>query len=221
MARYAAGTGDGVPITIPRLPAREAAQAELSKQMYQEHRPGLLRRALDRFWEWLDGLMGTAAGVTPGGRIGVLVVLAVIVLLLVALRLRLGSFRRTAPAAAPLFTDRPRTAADHRATAAGHASAGEWAPAIREAMRALVRSLEERALLDPRPGRTADEAATEAGHRLPGHAERLRQAAQDFDAVSYGGRPGTPETYARLRDLDTELRRSRPRTAPAETRSSS
>ena len=34
-------------------------------------------------------------------------------------------------------------------------------------MRAIVRSLEERALLDPRPGRTADEAAAEAGRTAP------------------------------------------------------
>ena len=58
-------------------------------------------------------------------------------------------------------------------------------------MRAIVRSLEERALLDPRPGRTADEAAAEAGRALPAHADRLRAAARDFDDVTYGGRTAT------------------------------
>ncbi|HCA84735.1 MAG TPA: hypothetical protein DEQ61_04090, partial [Streptomyces sp.] len=77
-------------------------------------------------------------------------------------------------------------------------------------MRALVRSLEERALLDPRPGRTADEAAAEAGRPLPAHADRLRAAARDFDDVVYGGRHATAETYARLRELDVELQQARP-----------
>lgn len=77
-------------------------------------------------------------------------------------------------------------------------------------MRAIVRSLEERALLDPRPGRTADEAAAEAGRALPGHATRLRSAARDFDDVTYGGRTAGQSTYLALRALDTELDEAKP-----------
>lgn len=214
---YGIRAEDDVPVRIPRLPAREAAEDELSKRMYQEHEPSLLRRALDRFWEWLDTLFSAAAGVTPGGPVGLAVVIAVLLLLVVALRLRLGPLHRAPAGSVPLFDDRPLSAAEHRAAAERHATAQEWDLAVRERMRALVRSLEERALLDPRPGRTADEAAAEAGRPLPGHAARLHTAARDFDDITYGGRPGTPEVYARLRDLDADLQRSKPQPVTAGT----
>ncbi|WP_030548525.1 DUF4129 domain-containing protein [Streptomyces albus] len=214
-ARYGIRAADDVPVRIPRLPAREAAEDELSRRMYREHEPSLLRRALDRFWEWLDTLFNAAAGVTPGGPVGLAVVIAVLLLLVVALRLRLGPLHRTSTAAVALFDDRPRSATEHRTAAERHAAAQEWDLAVRERMRALVRSLEERALLDPRPGRTADEAAAEAGRPLPAHADQLRTAARDFDAVTYGGRPGTAEVYGRLRDLDVQLQHTKPQPAGA------
>lgn len=78
-------------------------------------------------------------------------------------------------------------------------------------MRAIVRSLEERVVLDPRPGRTADEAAAEAGRSLPDHADGLRVSAREFDDVTYGGRTADRQTYLRLRDLDVEIGRAKPR----------
>ncbi|MGC0410015.1 hypothetical protein RKD31_003258 [Streptomyces sp. SAI-163] len=84
-------------------------------------------------------------------------------------------------------------------------------------MRAVVRALEERALLDIRPGRTADEAATEAGHALPAHRDRLRAAARDFDDVTYGGRSGSEPSYRRLTELDHDLERSKPHLAGSTT----
>jgi hypothetical protein len=82
-------------------------------------------------------------------------------------------------------------------------------------MRAIVRSLEERALLAPRPGRTADEAAAEAGRSLPPHADELRAAARAFDDITYGGRTADRRSYERLRDLDLELERARPQLTEA------
>lgn len=111
-----------------------------------------------------------------------------------------------------LFDDAPRAAADHRSAAATHAAAERWSTAVQEQMRAIVRSLEERALLDPRPGRTAAEAASEAARPLPAHAAGLRGAAEDFGAVTYGGRTADRRMYQRLRDLDADLRRTRPST---------
>ncbi|CAO0832539.1 hypothetical protein SMICM17S_08661 [Streptomyces microflavus] len=109
-----------------------------------------------------------------------------------------------------LLVERGRSAAQHRAAADAHAAALRWTEAVQERMRAIVRSLEERALLDPRPGRTADEAAAEAGRALPDHATRLRSAARDFDDVTYGGRTAGQPTYLALRALDTELDEAKP-----------
>lgn len=204
-------TGGGEPpVTIGRNPAREAARRELSEPAYHQDDTSLLQRGLNRFWEWLDKLLSAASGATPGGGFGLLVIVLAVVALAVALWWRLGTPRRSAHSTAALFDNRPRTAAEHRAAAEAHAAQAHWTQAVQERMRAIVRSLEERALLDPRPGRTADEAATEAGRTLPAHTDRLRTAARDFDDVTYGGRTATPQTYERLTTLDSELDRTTP-----------
>ncbi|MGW3113723.1 DUF4129 domain-containing protein [Streptomyces sp. NPDC001091] len=204
------GSGDQPPVTVPRGPAREAARRELAKRMYHENDPGLLQRALDAFWEWLGRLLAKAASATPGGSLGLLVVVLCVIAVLAPLWWRLGTPRRGPASAAPLFDERPRTAAEHRAAAEAHAAQGHWNQAVQERMRTIVRSLEERALLDVRPGRTADEAAAEAGRTLPGHADRLRSAARHFDDVTYGGRTTDQQAYRNIARLDTDLELARP-----------
>nr|WP_253266155.1 DUF4129 domain-containing protein [Streptomyces sp. 6-11-2] len=201
------------PVTVPRDPAREAAQRELSKPMYHEHDPGLLQRALNAFWNWVGKLFDSASVATPGGSVGLIVVIVAVLAVLGALWWRLGTPRREPTSSAALFDDRPRSAAEHRAAAEAHAVQGHWNQAVQERMRAIVRSLEERALLDVRPGRTADEAAAEAGRALPAHTDRLRAAARDFDDVTYGGRQATEAAYHRIAELDRDLERTRPQLA--------
>ncbi|MFD5746052.1 DUF4129 domain-containing protein [Streptomyces sp. NPDC127033] len=203
-------TSSDLPVDISRIPAREAAERELSKPVYHENDPNLLERALDRIREWIGALLDAASGAAPGGPLGLVVIILVVVVLCAALWWRLGTPGRTAATTGTLFDDGPRSAAEHRATAETHAAAHRWTEAVQERMRAIVRSLEERALLDPRPGRTADEAASEAGGALPDHAARLRTAAREFDDVTYGGRTADERAYLRLRDLDTDLERTKP-----------
>ncbi|MGK3944039.1 DUF4129 domain-containing protein [Streptomyces caeruleatus] len=205
-----ARSADEPPLTIPRDPAREAARRELSKRMYHENDPSWFQRALNAFWDWVDKLFNAASSATPGGALGLVVVIAAVVLVVGALWWRLGTPRRGPASSAALFDDRPRSAADHRAAAEAHAAQGHWNQAVQERMRAIVRSLEERALLDIRPGRTADEAAAEAGRALPTHGDRLRSAARDFDDVTYGGRAATEQSYHRIAELDRDLERSKP-----------
>ncbi|MFD5336247.1 DUF4129 domain-containing protein [Streptomyces hawaiiensis] len=208
-----ARSADEPPLTIPRDPAREAARHELSKRMYHEDDPSLFQRALDAFWDWLGKLFNAASTATPGGALGLAVIILAVIAVLAALWWRLGTPRRQPTSSAALFDDRPRSAADHRATADAHAAQGHWNQAVQERMRALVRALEERALLDVRPGRTADEAAAEAGRALPAHTERLRTAARDFDDVTYGGRSATEQSYHRIAELDRDLERAKPQLA--------
>lgn len=200
-----------VPVDTPRDPAREAAERELSKPMYHENDPNLLQRALNRFWEWVDSLFAAASGAGPGGVLGLIAIVVAILAVIGALWWRLGTPRRVAVSADALFDDSPRTAAEHRAAADRHAAAGSWNQAVQERMRAIVRSLEERTLLDPRPGRTSDEAAAEAGRSLPGHADELRAAARSFDDVTYGGRSADEPAYRRVEQLDKALERTKPK----------
>lgn len=201
---------DTPPLTTPRDAAREAAERELAKPAYHQDEPGLLQRALDRFWEWLGDFFDRASGATPGGWAGLLTIAVLVLLAIAALWWRLGTPRRTATSTGTLFDEGPRSAADHRTAADTHAAAGRWNEAVRERMRAIVRALEERTLLDPRPGRTADEAAAEAALSLPEHAAGLHAAARAFDDVTYGGRTADADTYARLRTLDLTLERAKP-----------
>ncbi|MFF1559198.1 DUF4129 domain-containing protein [Streptomyces sp. NPDC058279] len=198
------------PVTTPRDAAREAAERELSKPLYHQNDPSPLQRVLDRLWDWLGDFFDRAAGSTPGGTVGLVAVVLLAIAAIGALWWRLGTPRRAVTGAGTLFEAGARTAADHRAAADAHAAAGRWTEAVQERMRAVVRSLEERTLLDPRPGRTADEAAAEAAHSLPHHADELRAAAHAFDDVTYGGRTGDPDIYGRLRTLDLTLERATP-----------
>ncbi|MER7177714.1 DUF4129 domain-containing protein [Streptomyces mesophilus] len=203
-------TGEEPPVTIPRDPAREAAERELSDPRYHQNDPSLFERILDRLWEWISDLFSAASGATPGGALGLLVILVFVLLLVAALWWRLGTPRRSPTTSARLFDNGPRSAAEHRAAAEAHAAAQRWTQAVQERMRAVVRSLEERALLDVRPGRTADEAAAEAGRALPDHTDRLRAAARTFDDVTYGGRTADESAYRRLTELDRDLEQTRP-----------
>ncbi|MCY7373954.1 MAG: DUF4129 domain-containing protein [Spirochaetaceae bacterium] len=198
-----------VPVDLGREAAQEAAREELAKQVYREAGPGLVERAVRWLYGRLADALDEVAAVSPGGYVGVVVVLLLLVAAAVAIRLRVGPMGRRAALDESLFVGRERSADEHRAAADSHARAGEWAEALRERLRAVVRSLEERAVLEPRPGRTADEAAAQAGAALPSCAAELAAAARLFDDVWYGGRPAGPEADASLRELDRTVRAAR------------
>ncbi|MFD8480848.1 DUF4129 domain-containing protein [Kitasatospora sp. NPDC059673] len=203
---------DGVPVTVPRDAARDAAHEELRKSIYHQHEPGLVDRFLNWVQRQIDHLLnglGSPLGGGDGAALVVVIVLAVIIAVL--LWRRYGAPRREARSTGMLFAaDGPRSAAQHRADAAAHAERGAWADAVREQMRALVRGLEERTVLDPRPGRTADEAAAEAGRALPDRARELASAARLFDDIAFGERTADEQSYRLLADLDRALERTRP-----------
>jgi hypothetical protein len=199
-----------VPVELGREAAQQAAREELAKQVYRDAGPGLTERALRWLYEKAVGLLDGVAGVSPGGRVGAVVLLLVLVAATVAIRARVGPLSRQQPVDRTLFAGGERTAAEHRAAADRHAAAAEWAAAVRERLRAVVRDLEERALLEARPGRTADEAAREGGAALPSCAPALADGARVFDEIWYGGRPATPEHDTGLRDLDALVRAARP-----------
>jgi hypothetical protein len=69
---------------------------------------------------------------------------------------RTGPLARRGPQREALFAGSAvLTAQAHRELAEAAAGEGRWADAVRERLRAVVRELESRGALDPRPGRTA------------------------------------------------------------------
>ena len=111
-----------------------------------------------------------------------------------------------------------RSAADFRADAERFAASGAWAEAVRSRLRAVVRELEERGLVDARPGRTADEIALDAGMRLPSVAADLRAAARLFDDVWYGGRTADSASYDPLVAVDEAVAVATPGAGAADAR---
>lgn len=200
-----------VPVDLSRDEAREAARRELADPAYSQDDPGLLERLLIWVEQGLRELLAQAAAATPGGWQGLLVLAILIVVIAAVVRYRLGPLaRRAARSRDDLFGTAELTADDHRRAADRAAARQDWADAVRERLRAIIRDLEERDLLDPRPGRTADEAARDAGGVLPELRQDLLRAASVFDEVWYGGRPATPAMHETLRDLDSRVARSRP-----------
>jgi hypothetical protein len=197
-----------VPVELGRDAARDAARRELADPAYHAHEPSLLERGIRWLIEHVLRLLEDAAGATPGGWFSLLVLLAIVVVVFIVVRSRIGPLARSERLRQPVFSGQVRTSAGHRAAAEQALARGAVAEAVRERFRALVRALEERGLLDPRPGRTADEAAQEAAALLPDCADGLRTAAQVFDEVWYGGRPATVGAYRHIAEVDEQVQRT-------------
>jgi hypothetical protein len=188
----AAAAGGG-PIT--RDGAREAARHELSKGIYHRNDEPWTVRVLHAVQRWLDHFFQTVSRHSPGGGAGAIALLLLAAALLGFVWWRVGLVRRTPAAARPVLEERARTSGDLLRDAEAAAVAGRWDDALIARKRALAMTVEERGLVDPRPGRTADELATEIATALPAAGEATRSAATVFDAVVYGKRGATRASY--------------------------
>jgi uncharacterized membrane protein len=192
---------------------RELAKQELQKPIYHRDDPSALSRFLTTIKNWIDSLSRTVENPGRGGGGGI-VALVIILLVLVALIVFVLWWMRRRNAKSghdALLGEEVLAARDHRTLAERLADEGRYAEAIRERLRAIARDLEERAILDPRPGRTADELAGEAGRALPELATALADGVRVFDDVWYGDRPGTEEGYEALTGLEERVRTTKPR----------
>ncbi|MBB5165102.1 DUF4129 domain-containing protein [Mycobacterium sp. AZCC_0083] len=206
-------------VEIDRDAAHDAAQNELSKPIYPK---GSLT---DRLEDWLSQLVYkliVEASSVPGGWFTLTVILLLVaVAAVVAVRIAMRTIRTNRGRDSALFGTNELTSAEHRATAEQLAAQGNWSAAIRHRLRAVARHLEETGVLNPVPGRTATELARDAGAATPGLTDELRRAAETFNDVTYGERPGTESGYRLIADLDDHLRFSTPAAADATAASGS
>lgn len=194
---------------VTRDGAREEAERELRKQVYHVRDESPVQRFVTWLLDRLDDAFQAAINVTPGGLPSLVVLAVVLVAIVVALRLGLGP-----TGLRDALTDRRRgaaamSAAEYRAEAERLAAAGDVKEAVRARFRAVIRELEERAVLDPRPGRTAGEIAREGSAAVPAIGADLRVAAGTFDQVWYGRRDATGTDYEAVRDADDRIRDAR------------
>lgn len=196
------------PLEVTRDEGRRRAIEELSDPLYGEHEPSIIDRFLAWVEEWLSSLLTAGEGFLPGqvwAALLLLVVVIAVVVLIVYLRPT-----RNRRLDALVHEGTVRSATDHRASADRHETAGEFAQAVTERLRAISVDLEDRTIIAPRAGRTATELADEAAGVLPGQAEGLREGARIFNDVVYGDRVATPESARTLRELDVRLSAARP-----------
>jgi hypothetical protein len=191
-------------IDIDRDAADQAAQHELAKPIYPK------ASLIERLTDWIDELLTkliVQGSSVPGGwfTIGVLLILLAIAVV-IAVRIARRTMRTNRGGEYALFGEHELSAAEHRATAEQYAAEGNWSAAIRHRLRAVARQLEESAVLDPVPGRTATELARDAGRVIPQLNVELTRAAEAFNDVTYGERPGTESAYRMIADLDDHLR---------------
>jgi hypothetical protein len=165
----------------------------------------------DRFLQWLvDLYIRLLANQDPSGNGGVNWGFVIAILLLITAigvvvwRVGLPRWRR-GRRDATVEVDATRAAADYRTLAEEAAQRGDWAGAVRDRFRALVRELEVQTILDIRPARTAWEAAYVASRSLPASTAALREAAESFNAVVYGDRRADAMAYRRMVEVDAEV----------------
>ena len=193
------------PATPDADEARQAANKELSRPIYRNS-PDLW----DRFWEWIKEHFNTGSMV-PGvpswvSTAIVIVVGAVVIALLILLLTRISSERRvTTPSLSVLIDDRDADALTRAADEA--AERADFATAVVERFRAIIRSLDEHGVIDEYPGMTALEAAALTHQSLGEHpvVAPLYEAAHLFDAVLYGRVVSTRTQDQQMRELAEQV----------------
>ncbi|MCZ4326997.1 DUF4129 domain-containing protein [Brachybacterium paraconglomeratum] len=176
----------------PRLgpdEARERILEELAKDEYDDS-PGFVAWLLGAIEDWLarmvDGVDGSSATQTV-----IAVLLALLLAAVVVLVLRRTGLLRRSPALAvdaALDAEPVLSGEELRGAARDAIDAGRTDDGTVLALRALVRDLEERTLLDVATGMTAHEAATRAALTFPDLRGRLQRGADAFDTAAYSVR---------------------------------
>jgi hypothetical protein len=95
------------------------------------------------------------------------------------------------------------------------AAQGRYAEAVRERLRAMVRELVERGVIEHRPGWTVTELAAAAATVRPAVAAPLADATGMFSEIWYGQRPAHIGHDARMRGLAADVHAALGNGAPA------
>jgi hypothetical protein len=198
------------PVDPDRQEARKWAVDELSKPIYRDAQPDWLTDLWRQFMDWLRSLNTGETGINSGVAVPVIgVTVAVLIALAIILaRPRLNARRR--PVGDVVDTDPFITPAEYRRRAEAAAGRSDWRTAVVEQFRAIVRSAEDRTVIDPLPGRTADEVAGQLAGAFGVHAAELRQAAGLFDAIRYGSAEASARDHNGMIALDQLLESAKP-----------
>jgi hypothetical protein len=134
-----------------------------------------------------------------------------------AVDLRFWRRRRRRPVAEPAEPDDPEVdalepdalpdlpAATFVSRADRFAAEGRWAEAVRERLRAVVRLLVDRRVIEHHPGWTVTELASAAGRSAPATDRPLDAAGTIFSDIWYGQKPATSDDDATMKRLASDV----------------
>jgi hypothetical protein len=194
-------------ISLSRQEAQRAAHQELSKHLYARERPSPLHRAAAAVLRWIGHRLDRLLAVTPGNGWGLLAIVAVVVVAGLVLRQFFGPARPALRRGPRDPSEQEMSLAELQARADRASAEQRWADAVRLRLQAVIRVLEERGVLDPRPGRTTGELVRDASAALGGHADLLARSGTTFERIWYGGRQASEADDALLRELQRALDR--------------
>lgn len=182
-----------IPMTPPDVDPEEARRRvleELSKAEYNDS-PGFIPWLLGLIESWLQDVVEGVDGSSPA-QAALFILLIVLAAGTAVLVLRRTGLIRRSPALSvqtALDSQEALTAAELRDAARDAIAAARLDDATVLAMRALVRDLDERTLLDVTAGMTAHEAVEAAAGPFPELRAQLQRGAQAFDTAAYSARP--------------------------------
>lgn len=197
-------------MTPPLTPESDEAQRwleeELLKGVYSEQRS---------FWAWLwekiseflervfaqaDGIQGVFLPLLILAVTGGIITLAFIY----GRSVRRPRSRRATPTGMWQAEDH-RSADDLRQAARQAASASDYSLAVIEQFRAIVRSVEQRGVIEPTDGMTALEVARDIARGFPDHAPEIQNGATLFNSALYGTGRARASDYESLVHLELHL----------------
>lgn len=205
-------------IRLAELPgadeAREWAEEELSKAVYQETEPTLFDKVSKIVGEFLRDLFNPNLSGGEFSRLWAIIIVAIvlgaIVLAFVIWGRPRAEHRVRSGGSSAIFDDDAVSAAELRSLADAAARREDWHEAIVMRFRALARGLDERGILHAPPGMTARTLGEEAREFFPDSATELVHAAELFDDVRYLRRPGSSESALALDELERRIASARP-----------
>jgi hypothetical protein len=191
--------------------ARTWLRDELAKPAYRDTRDPI-ERAMDAIEDWLSNLLaGANAPSDPLPTVvAFLVALALVALVVYTLHFVRRTERRSGDGPEAVLGDERLTAAQFRARAEKALDEQRYGDCVLDALRAVASVAVERTLLEDAPSLTAHEIAAGLATTFPGQAHQLREAADRFDAVAYGGQDASRPDAERLLELDRALAATRP-----------
>lgn len=194
------------PIDIDRAEAQRRANEELLSRAKYGRLPDWLENLFEQATNGVNDVLRVLMGDSNTGGVGwgfiIVILIAVALVAFIIWRVGLPRWRRVAAPDATVELDQSVPPSAYRDAAEAAAARGDYRVAIRERFRAIVRELEFRTIIAPRPSRTAFEAAAVASRELPEATDAMYRAAELFCEVMYGDAPGTAEGWQHMLDAE-------------------